>query len=90
MYFYDKLTFLLDRRKKLRDELFIRGYSINNTADLEIDDIPNEFKNDWTMTQSDKEIISERIMSKYDMKPTWYKYYGNRIDRNDYLNLLTE
>jgi len=87
-FFLDKMLFLQKRHIALTEELKQRGYNLSNQEEICIDEFPTEFKNDWKMNASDKQIIIQRIMEKYDMKPNWYKYMGEPIDRNTYLTII--
>ena len=87
-FFLDKMLFLQKRHVSLTEELKQRGYNLSNQDEISIDEFPVEFKQDWTMKPLDKQIIIQRIMEKYDMKPTWYKYMGESIDRNTYLTII--
>jgi deoxyribonuclease (pyrimidine dimer) len=87
-FFLDKMLFLQKRHASLTEELKQRGYNLSNQDEISIDEFPVEFKQDWTMKPLDKQIIIRRIMEKYDMKPTWYKYMGESIDRNTYLTII--
>ena len=87
-FFLDKMLFLQKRHVALTEELKLRGYNLSNQEEISISEFPPEFRQDWKMTSLDKKIIVQRIMEKYDMKPTWYKYMGESIDRQTYLTII--
>lgn len=87
-FFYDKLVFLQKRYDRLISELLSRGYNLDPDRTYTIDEFPSEFKKDWTMNQTAKDVICQRIMEKFDMKPNWYKYLGDTIDRQTYEIIL--
>lgn len=87
-YFYDKLGFLAERRSRLLEELKFRNYAISNLTELDVSGIPYEFIGDWKMDRDARDIITDRIMERYDKQPTWYKYFGKPIERPVYLEIL--
>jgi hypothetical protein len=62
-FFYNKQKYLLDRYKSLYDECVRRGYNVTDFTNA-WNDIPDELMNDYTPTQHDIDIITERINEK--------------------------
>lgn len=80
-FFYDKLLFLERRYAALVAELKARNYNLNPDRKFTHEgEFPPEFYNDWTPTAQDRKIIAERLVSRIQQKPEWYRYYGVRID----------
>lgn len=87
-YFKDKLKYLYNRQKAIRQEMINRGF--NTTLDLnwKLSDFPVELRNDWKANENDKIIIRDRIKEKLSKKPEWYKYYGEHYNLDYYIGLL--
>ncbi|MGV8168468.1 MAG: pyrimidine dimer DNA glycosylase/endonuclease V [Candidatus Nanoarchaeia archaeon] len=73
-FFKDKVIYLKKRHELLKKEMRRRGFATNMTINLE--EFAEEHKNDWTPVEEDKKIIRERIISKLNKKPEYYKYEG--------------
>jgi deoxyribonuclease (pyrimidine dimer) len=78
-FFYDKGTYLEKRYYKIREEMINRGMKPDLSKSFNIDKFPDDFKNDWTLTEKDATIIRERLKEKISQKPNWYKYYGKPL-----------
>lgn len=87
-FFYNKMSFLVDRYQRLINELCARGYSLDPNRTLDLSNIPSEFFGDYAMTSADKEVIVERILTRFKQKPTWYTYLGDPIDIDAYSLLI--
>ena len=61
-FFYDKLKYLANRQNSLIKEMRNRNFTVNydNVAEL-VDNIPEEWYNDWTPSQEDHDINIARI-----------------------------
>lgn len=84
-FFYDKLEFLENRYEALVLELIDRGYQIDLNRCYYIQEFPEIFRRNWTMQPGDYQTITDRLIEKFDMKPTWYKMHGKQITRQDFL-----
>lgn len=62
-FFYNKLTYLLNRYRSIRRECLLRDFEVQ---DLSIcwDGIPEKLFNDWTPSEADRQIIINRIKSR--------------------------
>ena len=87
-FFYDKLGFLQDRYDRLIIELKNRGFELDANRTYDLSEFDKSFFNDYTMSDRDFQVIKERILFRYDEKPTWYKYYREPIDRETYLLIM--
>jgi deoxyribonuclease (pyrimidine dimer) len=88
-FFYDKLLFLQERYEKLRVELKLRNFKLDDSRSYDLSDIPIEFRtNGYLMSGVDSEIIRERLITRFMAKPTWYRYYGKPIDIDRYNAIL--
>ena len=73
MFFYNKGLFLQKRYYKLREELKLRGFNINEVNEFDIKPFPSHYMNDWVPNEGDIAISRERIAEKIALKPNWYK-----------------
>ena len=91
-FFYDKGKFLHNRYNALVAELTNRGYRLDPNREADFDTfINNGLYNDWTITENDVNVNSERLSEKVSSKLGWYKYYSkplSDLDVNTYCNLL--
>ena len=91
-FFYDKGKFLHSRYNALINELKTRGYKLDPNRDADFDTfIKNDLYNDWTVSDEDVVVNSNRISEKLLSKLNWYKYYSkplSTLDTHTYTNLL--
>jgi deoxyribonuclease (pyrimidine dimer) len=85
-FFKNKLLYLQQRHKLLKEELLKRNYNV--TKDMDINIYDNKLKNDFTPTEKDKNIIKDRIIEKLKMKPNYYTYYRKHENVYFYTNLI--
>ena len=73
-FFYDKGKYLHKRYEEIIKEMERRGFNPSNDRPFpEKIFIDNNLYNDWNPSLEDYKIIRERINSKIDEKPMWYK-----------------
>lgn len=81
LFFKDKGLYIQQRYQLLRLELINRGYNPQyDEVDVSAWTNQKGFFNDWTPTEQDMNIIRERIKEKFNLKPTWYKYYNKPVE----------
>lgn len=73
-FFYDKLIYLKNRYETLCNELRARGFKLDESRVLNIDNFPDIFYNDYVPTEEAYSIIRARIAERIAMKPNWYRY----------------
>ena len=73
LFFFDKLTYLQKRHSSLREEGIKRGFTFNHHLDLVGFD--DRLFNDYIPTREAYAIIVERINTRINMKPWWYRFY---------------
>lgn len=76
-FHYDKGLYLFNRFNKLVAELRNRGYNVNpgeRTINWDIFHAVSGLWNDWQPTDRDCVVNVERIVTRIDAKPHWYKY----------------
>lgn len=76
-FFYDKLSYVENRYKTIEIEMKKRGYKANPTLDLDI--FSKDLFNSWTPTIDDQITNLNRIISRIQMKPDWYNFYGSKV-----------
>jgi deoxyribonuclease (pyrimidine dimer) len=86
-FFYNKMKFLTGRYADLSDELLTRSYNLSKigTFDQFMDDIPIIFNtDDWSPDQQEISVNVERIVTRINQKPEWYKYNGKKLTQDFY------
>lgn len=73
-FFYDKMTYLKKRYDIIRNELKARGFKLDDSRILHIDNFPVGFYNDYEPDAAAYELIRQRIAERIAMKPTWYRF----------------
>lgn len=79
-FFYNKMLFLYQRYIKLSDELRTRDYSIaeHDPTELFLAGIVPEMQDPmWEPSKEEIAISVERISTRLNEKPDWYRYYGD-------------
>lgn len=71
-FFYDKLGYIQERYNHLADEMKNRGMNVNCEFP-DLSDLPKWTKGEYSPTERALRIIRNRIKSKVDEKPNWYK-----------------
>jgi len=75
-FFYDKLSFLLERYTQLYQECKKRGFDVTNYIDSFKKDIPSSLFNYYIPTDEAIQINRNRIQEKLDeKKEKWIQYY---------------
>lgn len=85
-FFKDKLGFIAQRHELLKDEMRRRGFVPQKTINLE--EFPEELRNDWRPMLGDYELIRNRIKEKIALKPDFYRYEGKPREPEFFQNLL--
>lgn len=90
-FFYDKGQYLQDRYAAICTELRIRCYNIDPDRPCPFDLFKeNGLMYDWEPTAEDRAVNVERLLEKVEMRPDFYKYYGEPITPSEYIELLEE
>ncbi|MBW3020796.1 pyrimidine dimer DNA glycosylase/endonuclease V [Candidatus Woesearchaeota archaeon] len=86
-FFKKKITYLYNRLKEVNKEMINRGF--NPGTNIQLQDIPEEFKNDWQPSQVDSNIIRNRICEKIVKKKNKFcRYYKENLDNNKLTKLI--
>ena len=73
-FFYNKGEYLFKRYQQIIDEMRKRGFKPDIKRKFPKDIfINNNLYNDWEPSLEDFKIIKERIQSKINEKPNWYR-----------------
>jgi deoxyribonuclease (pyrimidine dimer) len=73
-FFYNKGMYLEKRYHRLIQEMRQRGMTPDVGRSFKTEQWPGTLYNDWTPTESDLEIIRERIQQRLNAKPGWYRW----------------
>lgn len=71
-FFYDKLVYLKQRMGRIEQEMRLRGYDVDMSRYTAFDGLPKDFYNEWTETNSARQIVLERISLRISEKPHLY------------------
>ncbi|NCP97727.1 hypothetical protein GW796_05735 [archaeon] len=85
-FFYDKLNYIYYRFKELKTELKKRNFNIQHNDILYIND--KKYLNDWVPNKEDMLTSFERIYQKIMMKPDWYKFHHEPMNKKNWEDLL--
>jgi len=86
-FFKDKVLYLKKRHEKLREEMKRRGYTPNHK--LSLTGLKQQNKKDYRPNKEAFDIIKKRLLQKLKLKPTFYKYYGEKKPLAFYKKLLS-
>lgn len=78
IFFYDKLGFLEKRYYEIVKECKKRWFNIS-FSELDLSDIPKNYKKDFFPTKQDINISFSRIKDKLDNKKWFYKMYWKEV-----------
>ena len=76
-FFYNKLLFIKKRHDALKEEGLRRGMALSSIT-IDLSEIPSMFLHDYTPTESAIRLNLERIQTKINMKPEFYKHYKQK------------
>lgn len=83
-FFYNKGLYLHNRFELIVSEMKKRGFNIISKFPVEV--WPPEYFQDWEPNCDDEKIIKKRICERLRQKPKYYRYYGNYIDINEFMD----
>lgn len=73
-HFYNKLQFIKNRHELLKEEGRNRGLNLESIT-INLEGIPEIFKNDFFPQEKDVILNLQRITEKINLKPKFYKHY---------------
>lgn len=82
-FFYNKMKYLTDRYTLLSNELLERSYSLSKIGTFKqfTLSIPAVFDTDnWLPDKQEVRINVQRISTRINEKPGWYRHYGERVE----------
>lgn len=86
-FFYDKGRYLRKRYEAIKAELSRRDINFNEDSLLDpdrvFDSLDDSFNNDYEPTPAAIAIVRSRIAERIAIKPTWYRYYGRSVNKDN-------
>ncbi len=80
-FFHDKIGYIVGRYGQLTNEMVRRG--MKPKAQLaDISWVPHRMMGNYLPKTKDFDIIKERIKTKLNMKPEWYRYNGKPLSES--------
>jgi len=86
IFFKNKVKYLKERHEKLAKEMKRRGFK--PTKKLNLKGIPRKLFNNWKASKKDKKIIKKRLLARIRMKPSWYRYCGEKKNKEFWTKLI--
>lgn len=86
-FFYNKCGFLADRHVLLRIE-FMKRYKHQYDFDPNKSSVPDSVFKDYKPTESEKQLLIERISTRLSESKQIPLYYGKKITKEDAINIL--
>ena len=85
-FFKNKLKYLKKRHGLLSKEMRKRGFVPSRK--LDISKFPARLRKNWKPNKSDREVIKKRLRYKINLKPSFYRYFGEKKPKKFFLSLL--
>ena len=73
-FFYNKGEYLHNRYLDLIEEMKCRGMNPDPSRKFKREQWPDELFSNWTPNENDLAVIRERIETKIQQKPGWYRW----------------
>ena len=73
VFWVNKLKYLKRRHEEVKKEVIRRGFKATIRS-INLDEFPEEFRNDWKPTLEDSMILRERLIWKLNRKPIMWRY----------------
>ncbi len=85
-FFKNKLLYLKNRHELIKKEMKKRKF--NPLISIDLKEFDNALVNDWQPVKEDLEIIKNRLKQKINMKPTFYRYIGEKKPKQFFIDLI--
>lgn len=82
LFFKDKQNYLVKRFGLIKEEMKRRGFKTQKKIPF----VKNSKK--WLPSERDKEIIKKRLIEKINLKPDYYRYFGEKKENKYFINLI--
>ncbi len=86
LFFKNKLKYLERRFEIIKKEMNKRGF--NCRIKINIKKFDKNLVNEWNPKSADKEIIKKRLIKKINLKPSYYRYYGNKKSKYFFIRMI--
>lgn len=89
-FFLDKMAFILDRYRALREECVKRGFNVEDYSG-NWNGLPQCYRKEYIPTTVEREMLEKRISVrlKESSKACWH-YYGERITADEAVRILND
>ena len=87
-FFKNKLKYLKERHEVIRKEMQRRNFATN--VSLSLEDFPKNLQKAWKPEREDFDTIKQRLITKINLKPSYYRYEGKKREKKFFLNLIQE
>jgi deoxyribonuclease (pyrimidine dimer) len=85
-FFKNKLVYLKNRHELIKKEMLKRDFLANRSIDLS--EFSESLRNNWTPNSDDFKIIKKRIKFKINKKPNYYRYFGEKMKKEFFIEML--
>ena len=73
LFWVNKLIYLKRRHEAVKKEVARRGFKVTD-KEIDLNEFPKKFHNDWSPTLEDSKILRERLVWKLHNKPHIWRY----------------
>ena len=79
LFWVNKMKYLKRRHEEVNKEMRRRGFN-PTTKEINLEEFPAEYCNDWEPSQRDTNILRERLVWKLNNKPNIWRYERKYVD----------
>ena len=79
LFWVNKMKYLKRRHEEVNKEMRRRGFN-PTTKEINLEEFPTEYCNDWEPSQRDTDILRERLVWKLNNKPNIWRYERKYVD----------
>ncbi len=86
LFFKNKLRYLEERFEIIKKEMAKRRFS--GKKEISFKGIDKRLIGNWRPSTSDKEIIKSRLRERINLKPSYYRYYGEHKPKKFFMDMI--
>jgi len=79
LFWVNKMKYLKRRHTEVKKEVARRGFKVTD-KEIDLNEFPEEFIQDWSPSLRDTTILRERLVWKLKNKPTIWRYERKYVD----------